>query len=98
MGRNYQNDMFVSDVKNGNIYHFKLNTQRTGLLFPPGPLADGVANSSDSLSQIVFGKGFGAITDLKVSPYDGHLYVLAFGEKKGTIFRIVPINSQTSWG
>jgi glucose/arabinose dehydrogenase len=96
MGRNYQNDMFVSDAKNGNIYHFKLNTQRTGLLFSPGPLADGVANSSDSLDQIAFGKGFGAITDLKVSPYDGHLYVLTFDEKKGTIFRIVPISNQTS--
>ena len=98
MGRNYQNDMFVSDAKNGNIYHFKLNTQRTGVLLPPGPLADGVANRSDSLSQIMFGKGFGAITDLKASPYDGHLYVLAFDETQGTIFRMAPINNQTSGG
>ncbi len=96
MGRNYQNDMFVSDAKNGNIYHFKLNTQRTGVLLPPGPLADGIANRSDSLSQIIFGKGFGAITDLKASPYDGQLYVLTFDETRGTIFRIVPINNQTS--
>ena len=85
--------MFVADAKNGNIYHFKLNAQRTGLLLPnTGPLADGVANSSDSLDQIIFGKGFGAITDLKASPYDGNLYVLTFDETQGTIYRIVPIN------
>jgi glucose/arabinose dehydrogenase len=90
IGSLYKNDMFVADVINGNIYHFKLNPQRTGLLLPTGPLADGVANSSDSLNQIIFGKGFGGITDLKVSPYDGYLYVLTFDQ--GTIYRIVPVN------
>jgi hypothetical protein len=84
--------MFVADALNGNIYHFKLNAQRTGLLLPKGPLADRVANSSDSLDQIIFGKGFGAITDLKVSPYDGNLYVLTFDQTQGTIYRIVPVN------
>ena len=84
--------MFVADAINGNIYHFKLNAQRIGLLMPNGPLADGVANSSDSLNQIIFGKGFGATTDLKVSPYDGYLYVLTFDQTQGTIYRIVPLN------
>jgi glucose/arabinose dehydrogenase len=99
MGNSYKNDMFVSDAKYGNIYHFKLNAQRTGLLLPAGQLADGVANSSDSLSQITFGKGFGAITDLKANPHDGHLYVLTFDDTRGTIFRIVPIDKeQTSGG
>lgn len=88
MGSLYKNDMFVADDLNGNIYHFKLNPQRTGLLLPTGPLANGVANSSDSLDQIIFGKGFGGITDLKVNPYDGNLYVLTFDQ--GTIYRIVP--------
>ena len=46
----------------------------------------------------MFGKGFGAITDLKASPYDGHLYVLTFDETQGTIFRMAPINNQTSGG
>jgi glucose/arabinose dehydrogenase len=91
MGSLYRNDMFVADDLNGNIYHFKLNTQRTGLQLPRGPLADGVANSNDSLDQIIFGKGFGGITDLKVSPYDGYLYVLTFDQ--GTIYRIVPVNN-----
>lgn len=92
IGNLYENDMFVADALNGNIYHFKLNAQRTGLLLPKGPLADGVVNSSDSLDQIIFGKGFGAITDLKVSPYDGNLYVLTFDQTQGTIYRIVPVN------
>src|SRR5437870_13841245 len=87
MGSLYKNDMFVADDLNGNIYHFKLNPQRTGLLLPTSPLAGGVANSNDSLNQIIFGKGFGGITDLKVSPYDGNLYVLTFDQ--GTIYRIV---------
>jgi hypothetical protein len=38
---------------------------------------------------IIFAKGFGAITDLEVGPYDGYLYVLTFD---GTIYRIVPLN------
>jgi len=90
IGNVYENDIFIADVKNGNIYHFKLNPQRTGLLLPKGSLADGVANSSGSLDQIIFGKGFGGIADLKVSPYDGYLYVLTFNQ--GTIYRVVPIN------
>lgn len=84
--------MFVANAKRGNIYHFKLDTQRTGIVLPIGPLADGVANSSDSLDQIIFGKGFGAITDLKTNPYDGNLYALTFDEKQRTVFRIIPNN------
>jgi glucose/arabinose dehydrogenase len=89
IGNLYKNDMFVGDVKNGNIYHFKLNAQRTGLLLPPGPIADGVANSNDTLDQIVFGRGFGGITDIKVNPYDGYLYILTLN---GTIYRMVSAN------
>ncbi len=89
LGSLYRNDLFVADDLNGNIYHFKLNPQRTGLLLPPGPLADGVANSNDSLNQIIFGRGFGGITDVEVNPYDGYLYVLAFDQ--GAIYRIVSV-------
>jgi glucose/arabinose dehydrogenase len=85
LGNIYKNDMFVGDAKNGNIYHFKLNAQRTGLLLP-----DGIVNSSDTLDQIVFGKGFGGITDIKANPYDGYLYVLAFN---GTIYRIATLHN-----
>ncbi|MFL6379221.1 MAG: PQQ-dependent sugar dehydrogenase [Nitrososphaeraceae archaeon] len=90
IGNLYKNDMFVADAKNGNIYHFKLDAQRTGLLLPHGPLADGIVNSSDALDPIVFGKGFGGITDVKVNPYDGYLYVLTFN---GMIYSIVPLHN-----
>jgi glucose/arabinose dehydrogenase len=97
MGSLYENDMFVGDNINGNIYHFKLNPQRTELLLPPnGSLADRVANSSDTLNEIIFGKGFGGITDIKVGPDDGYLYVLTFNKTQGTIFRIAPAATTTT--
>ena len=97
MGSLYENDMFVGDNINGNIYHFKLNPQRTELLLPPnGSLADRVANSSDTLNGIIFGKGFGGIADIKVGPDDGYLYVLTFNKTQGTIFRIVPTTEGTT--
>ena len=76
MGNHYKNDLFIGDIINGNIYHFDLNLQRTELLFPPGKLWDGVANSSDALDDVIFGKGFGGISDIKVGLDDGYLYVL----------------------
>ena len=41
-----------------------------------------------SLNSVIFGRGFGTITDLQVGP-DGYLYVLTFG---GNIYRIVPLH------
>ena len=32
LGKQYQNDMFIGDYNNSNIYHFKLNRDRTGLV------------------------------------------------------------------
>jgi glucose/arabinose dehydrogenase len=90
MGFQYENGIFVGDIINGNIYHFRLAPNRTELLLPTGPLEDRVTNSSDTLDGIIFGRGFGGITDIKVGPDDGYLYVLTFDSSQGTIFRIVP--------
>jgi hypothetical protein len=87
LGTQYQNDMFVGDVNTGSLYHFKLNQQRDGLALT-GALADKVANTQQESQQVVFGKGFGTITDLQVGP-DGYLYVLTFG---GSLYRIVPLH------
>jgi glucose/arabinose dehydrogenase len=87
LGKQYENDMFVGDIKNGNLYHFELDQQRTGLLLD-GPLADKVA-SKEEINQAVFAQGFGGITDIEVGP-DGYLYILTFGEEDGTIYKIVP--------
>ena len=85
-GDKYKNDMFVSDIKYGRIYHFDLNEKRDGLILP-GKLADKVADSDEETSELIFGSGFGGITDMKVGP-DGYLYVLSFGD--GAIYKIAP--------
>jgi len=91
LGEQYQNDMFVGDYNNGNLYHFKLNQNRTGLVLG-NTLADKIANTPEDAKPVIFGTGFdGGITDLQVGP-DGYLYVLTFA---GAIYRIVPITS--SW-
>jgi aldose sugar dehydrogenase len=87
LGKQYENDIFVADINYGNIYHFKLDPNRTGLLLD-GPLADKVADKGED-QQVIFAHGFGGITDLEVGP-DGYLYVLTFDKVDGTIFRIVP--------
>jgi aldose sugar dehydrogenase len=91
LGKRYQNDMFVGDFNNGNIYHFDLNKERTKLILN-GTLEDTVANTSDELQNIIFAQGFGRITDMEVSP-DGYLYILSSYGGEGTIFRIVPASN-----
>ena len=85
LGKQYENTMFVGNVNTGDLYNFKLNEDRTSLLLS-GPLQGKVANNQDDLESVIFGHGFGTITDLEVGP-DGFLYVLTFD---GTIYRIVP--------
>jgi len=91
LGKQYENDMFVGDVNHGRMYHFKLNENRTGLNLKD-LLADKVADTDSENEKIIFGAGFGAITDLEVGP-DGYLYVVALGRvsiDQGAIYRIVP--------
>jgi glucose/arabinose dehydrogenase/plastocyanin len=86
LGPQYKNDLFVGDINNGNVYHFKLSADRTSLLYPNGqPVEDGPTTSA-KIPLLRFGAGFGGITDLQTAP-DGFLYVLA---NNGAIFRIVP--------
>jgi aldose sugar dehydrogenase len=86
LGKQYQNTMFIGDTNLGWLYNFKLNPERTGLLFAAGsPLADKIADTPDEMQETIFGKGFGVITDIQVSPYDGSLYVLTYG---GSIYKI----------
>jgi aldose sugar dehydrogenase len=88
LGAAYQNDLFVGDYNNGNLYHFDLNENRTQLVLGGG-LADRALDPGDEVGDILFGTGFGGITDVKVGP-DGYLYVLTFQDDGGSIFRIVP--------
>ena len=86
LGMQYQNDIFIGDVHNGRIYHFDLNEARTELILEE-PLDDKVADDDGETEDIVFGEGFGSISDLEVGP-DGYLYVVSIG--LGGIYRIVP--------
>src|SRR5215203_4264631 len=88
LGAQYQNDLFVGDYNNGNLYHFDLNENRTQLVLEGG-LADRALDPGDEVGSILFGTGFGGITDVKVGP-DGYLYVLTFQDDGGSIFRIIP--------
>ena len=56
------------------------------------PLSDRVVRSNETTSndEIAFAKGFGVITDIEVGPDVGYLYILAFNNGEGTIYRIVP--------
>jgi glucose/arabinose dehydrogenase len=78
--------MFVGDIKNGNLYHFKLDQDRTGLVLN-GTLANKISDRPQDSKPIIFASGFDdGITDIQVGP-DGYLYVLAYA---GSIYRIAP--------
>jgi aldose sugar dehydrogenase len=83
LGKDYQNDMFVGDMNNGNLYHFDLSEDRNQLLLD-GSLRDRIAGNQDELQQAILAHGFNGITDIEVGP-DGYLYVLSYA---GEIFRI----------
>jgi aldose sugar dehydrogenase len=83
LGKGYQNDMFVGDLNNGNLYHFDLNEDRNQLLLD-GPLTDRIANNQGELQKVILAHGFNGISDIEVGP-DGYLYVLSYA---GEIFRI----------
>lgn len=93
LGAAYQNDLFVGDYNNGNLYHFDLNENRTQLVLGGG-LADRALDPGDQVGDILFGTGFGGITDVKAGP-DGYLYVLTFQDDGGSIYRIVPEDADT---
>jgi glucose/arabinose dehydrogenase len=89
LGDKYANNIFVGDYNNGNIYYFEVNEDRTGIKFDPSQtdLIDLVADNEEELSTIIFGSGFGSITDIATGP-DGFFYILSFDD--GIIYRIVP--------
>lgn len=88
LGTQYKNDMFVSDVHNGRIYHFKLNSDRTEFVLPNSIQSKLLTSlNAPDMNEILFGRGFGGITDLTVGP-DGYLYVVSIGQ--GKVFRILP--------
>src|SRR5919202_1224812 len=88
LGKQYENTIFMGDVDLGNLYNFRLNEDRTGLVLD-SPLGDKITNAPVEMQQggIILGRGFGVITDIQVGPDDGYLYILTL---QGSIYRIVP--------
>jgi len=83
----FNDSVFVGDCNYGNLYQFKLNSDRDGFIFTDPNLQDNVVNDGESLDEIIFGTGFGCITDIQTGP-DGFLYVVSISE--GQIYRIMP--------
>jgi len=52
-----------------------------------GSIADKVSDSIQEMNKLIFGSGFGGITDMEVGP-DGLLYVLSYGN--GMLYRVSP--------
>lgn len=80
-------NVFVGDCINGNLYRFNLNENRTGFVFSSTDLQDNTLNIDESNQEILFGTGFGAITDVEEGP-DGFLYIVSLSN--GKIYRIIP--------
>jgi aldose sugar dehydrogenase len=93
----YDDHILVGACGTGQLFKFKLNEDRNGFTFSTPHLQDLVANlinnesgekEFESLDEIIFGDGFGCITDVKFGP-DGFLYVVSITDN--SIYRIMPI-------
>lgn len=92
LGCGREHDLLVGDNNCGQLYSFQPNAARDGLSLSSSALLDRVADNlgllcSDEMSEILFGGGFGVITDLKNGP-DGKLYVVSLSH--GRVYRIGP--------
>jgi glucose/arabinose dehydrogenase len=86
-GQNHTDNIFVGDFNHGNLYYFQVNGTRDGLKLNLTHLADDlVASTPHQVSAVIFGTGFGGITDIATGP-DGYLYILTYA---GKMYRIVP--------
>lgn len=82
---NFSDLVLVGAFHNGNLYGFKLNSDRNGFIFENEQLFDNVLDTSDDSSEIVFGTGFRGIVDIKEGP-DGNIYLLSIGD--GKLFKL----------
>jgi len=97
LGKDLENNIFVGDINNGNMYLFKVNSNRTGIDIQKSVstsanekgLQDLVADNKSELEKIIFAKNFaGRITDIETGT-DGSLYILTYFD--GRIYKISAI-------
>ncbi len=86
----YKDEMVVGSCNLGSLFKFKLNPERNQLMFDTIHLQDKIANLItlengqkvvESIDEIIFGTGFGCITDIEMGP-DGSLYVVSLTDNK----------------
>ncbi|HJU59880.1 MAG TPA: PQQ-dependent sugar dehydrogenase [Nitrososphaeraceae archaeon] len=87
LGEQYLYKMIVGDYNQGNLYILSLNEKRDNILLDTTNknLFDKVIDNNEEDDSILFGTGFGSITDVEIGP-DGFLYVLSFHD--GILYKI----------
>lgn len=97
LGDQYANNMFVGDINNGLLYRLTLNEARDGIFINDTYsgnielLEDNKIDDPKENLPLIFGQGFGGITDIQVGP-DGYLYVLSYTD---SLYRILPASEST---
>jgi len=94
----FNGDLIVASCNYGQLFKFSLNDQRDGFDFNSEHLQDLVANNiesiegqinSEPIDEILFGDGFGCLTDIEFGP-DGNLYLVSLTDN--AVYRITPKN------
>jgi glucose/arabinose dehydrogenase len=83
LGEKYYNMLLIGDYNQGNIYIVSLDNKRENIFLDKSKknLLDKVVDDDDEANSLLFGTGFGGISDIEIGP-DGYLYVLSFKEGK----------------
>jgi len=83
LGEKYSNMLLIGDYNQGNIYIVSLDNKRENIFLDKSKknLLDKVVDDDDEANSLLFGTGFGGISDIEIGP-DGYLYVLSFKEGK----------------
>jgi glucose/arabinose dehydrogenase len=83
LGEKYYNMLLIGDYNQGNIYIVPLDRNRENILLDKlnKNLLDKVVDDDEEADSLIFGTGFGGISDIETGP-DGYLYVLSFKEGK----------------
>ena len=94
----YNGSLLVASCNYGQLFKFSLNEARTNFDLSSDHLQDLVVNNVESsdgqndienIDEILFGDGFGCLTDIEFGP-DGNLYLVSLTDN--TIYRVSPKN------
>jgi glucose/arabinose dehydrogenase len=88
LGPATRNDLLVGVFNSpSQIFRFELDAGRAQLVMPDATLDDRVADTAAEVDLVVWGTGFGGVTDMETGP-DGALYVASYFHER--IYRIGP--------